>query len=145
MFSGGYGFVVDYLAEVPRSFRNHDFSDLYQNFFDLNPDISTRDRDGINKTFSGLMKIIFPHGEASHDEIEEIFNFAIEGRKRVKDQLMRIDQTYARVNFGYTVKRSRTSTQLRLLKNVNIPNITISRTVTLRLKPVVMSNWISPK
>lgn len=101
MFSEGYGFVVDYLAEVLRSLRNHDYADRYAEYFSLSSDISTRDRDGINKTFSGLMKILFPHGGASKDEIEELLKFAIEGRKRVKDQLMRIDQTYAKVNFAY--------------------------------------------
>jgi ATP-dependent Lon protease len=101
MFSSGYGFVVDYLAEILRSLRNHDYSDRYKEYFSLSSDISTRDRDGINKTFSGLMKIIFPHGEASKAEIEEIFRFSIEGRKRVKDQLMRIDSTYGNVCFSY--------------------------------------------
>lgn len=102
MFSTGYGFVVDYLAEILRSLRNHDFSDRYKALFTLSPDISTRDRDGINKTFSGLMKIIFPHGEAKPEEVEEILKFAIEGRKRVKDQLHRLDSTYERVHFSYT-------------------------------------------
>lgn len=101
MFSSGYGFVVDYLAEILRSLRNHDFSDRYKALFTLSPDISTRDRDGINKTFSGLMKIIFPHGEAKPEEVEELLNFSIEGRKRVKDQLHRLDSTYERVHFSY--------------------------------------------
>jgi ATP-dependent Lon protease len=68
----------------------------------LSSDISTRDRDGINKTFSGLVKILFPDGEASREEIEELLRFATEGRKRVKDQLQRIDSTYGRVTFSYT-------------------------------------------
>jgi ATP-dependent Lon protease len=101
MFSSGYGFVVDYLAEVLRSLRNQDYSDRYQEYFSLSTDISTRDRDGINKTFSGLMKIIFPNGGATQKEIEELLRFAIEGRKRVKDQLMRIDSTYGNVSFNY--------------------------------------------
>lgn len=101
MFSGGYGFVVDYLAEILRSTRNHDYSDRYKTLFSLSSDISTRDRDGINKTFSGLMKILFPHDGASKEEIEELLKFAIEGRKRVKDQLMRIDSTYPAVCFTY--------------------------------------------
>ncbi len=101
MFSSGYGFVVDYLAEVLKSLRSHDFSDRYQRYFQLSSDISTRDRDGINKTFSGLMKILFPQGDATKEEIEEILRFSIEGRKRVKDQLLRIDNTYAKVIFGY--------------------------------------------
>jgi len=101
MFSNGYGFVVDYLAEILRSLRNHDYSDRYKEHFSLSSDISTRDRDGINKTFSGLMKILFPHDGATKEEIEELLRFAIEGRKRVKDQLMRIDSTYGNVRFSY--------------------------------------------
>lgn len=101
MFSDGYGFVVDYIAEILKSMRDADFSDRYQQHFTLGSDISTRDRDGIHKTFSGLMKIIYPHGEASKDQIEEVLRFAIEGRKRVKDQILRIDTTMTEVKFGY--------------------------------------------
>ena len=101
MFSDGYGFVVDYLAEILRSLRNHDYSDRYTEHFSLSSDISTRDHDGINKTFSGLMKILFPGGGASKEEVEELLKFSIEGRKRVKDQLMRIDSTYGDVSFAY--------------------------------------------
>jgi ATP-dependent Lon protease len=101
MFSSGYGFVVDYLAEILRSLRSHDYSDRYREHFSLSSDISTRDRDGINKTFSGLMKILFPHGGATKEEVEVLLRFAIEGRKRVKDQLLRIDSTYGKVRFSY--------------------------------------------
>jgi len=101
MFSNGYGFVVDYIAEVLKSMRSKDYSDRYQDHFTLSPDISTRDRDGIHKTFSGLMKILYPDGEATREEIEEILRYAIEGRKRVKDQILRIDSTMAEVKFGY--------------------------------------------
>ncbi|WP_236238646.1 BREX system Lon protease-like protein BrxL [Pseudomonas rhodesiae] len=101
MFSSGYGFVVDYLAEILRSLRSHDYSDRYKGKFTLSDDISTRDRDGINKTFSGLMKILYPHGEATDAEVEGVLRTAIEGRKRVKDQLLRIDATYPEVRFAY--------------------------------------------
>lgn len=101
MFSSGFGFVVDYIAEILRSLRSHDFSDRYKGKFRLSDEISTRDRDGINKTFSGLMKILYPHGEATDAEIEEVLRAAIEGRKRVKDQLLRIDSTYPAVRFSY--------------------------------------------
>ena len=101
MFSSGYGFVVDYLAEILKSLRSHDFSDLYKGKWRLSDEISTRDRDGIHKTFSGLMKILFPHGGATDAEIEEVLRVAMEGRKRVKDQLLRIDATYPKVNFAY--------------------------------------------
>ncbi|TSE15058.1 BREX system Lon protease-like protein BrxL [Arthrobacter sp. KBS0703] len=101
MFSTGYGFVVDYIAEVLRSMRNLDYSDRYHKHFTLGSDISTRDRDGIHKTFSGLMKLLYPHDQATTAEVEEVLRFAIEGRKRVKDQIVRIDATMTEVNFGY--------------------------------------------
>ncbi len=104
MFSTGFGFVVDYLAEILKSLRSHDFSDRYKKHFSLSEEISTRDRDGINKTFSGLMKILYPQGEATEAEIEDVLRTAIEGRKRVKDQLLRIDSTYPEVRFAYEGK-----------------------------------------
>ena len=121
MFSDGYGFVVDYLAEILRSLRDHDYSDRYQEHFTLVSDISTRDRDGIHKTVSGLIKILYPHGEASAEEIEEILKVAIEGRKRVKDQLMRIDTTYTDVRFAYEDKSGNTYT-VRTLEEEEYPN-----------------------
>lgn len=102
MFSDGYGFVVDYIAEILKSMRVQDFSDRYTPYFTLSSDISTRDRDGIHKTFSGMMKILYPHGEATREQIEEILRLSIEGRKRVKDQILRMDNTISSVKFGYT-------------------------------------------
>ena len=102
LFSDGYGFVVDYLAEILRHTRDLDYSDMLKPFFSLDATLSTRDRTGITKTFSGLMKVLYPHREATEAEIRELIEFAIEGRKRVKDQLMRIDSTYSRVEFTYT-------------------------------------------
>jgi len=120
MFSSGYGFVVDYLAEILRSLRNHDYSEAYKAHFNLSPDISTRDRDGIHKTFSGLMKVLYPSGEAGKAEIEELLQFAIEGRKRVKDQLMRIDTTYPKVKFAYTDNEGK-STTVQTLEEIEYP------------------------
>ncbi len=121
MFSDGYGFVVDYLAEILRTFRNHDFSQRYTEHFELLSDISTRDRDGINKTFSGLMKVLFPHGEATDKEIEDVLQFAVEGRKRIKMQLMRIDPTYATVNFGYKQLQQNKTVLVRTLEEKEYP------------------------
>lgn len=120
MFSLGYGFVVDYLAEILRSLRSRDYSDRYQQYFTLSPSISTRDRDGINKTFSGLMKLIYPNGEASKEEIETLLQFAMEGRKRVKDQIMRIDSTYSEVEFIYENESGETI-QVRTLEEEEYP------------------------
>ena len=121
MFSEGYGFVVDYLAEILRTLRNDDFSQQYADHFELLSDISTRDRDAVNKTFSGLMKILFPHREATVSEIEEILQFAIEGRKRIKDQLMRIDQTYETVRFGYRRAGQEESTLVQTIEEKQYP------------------------
>ncbi len=101
MFSENYGLVADYLAEMLHSMRNHDYSNRYKAHFSLSTDISKRDQDAINKTFSGLMKILFPNDGASKEEIEELLDFAIEGRKRVKDHLIRIDSTFPKVTFTY--------------------------------------------
>jgi len=120
MFSSGYGFVVDYLAEILRSLRNHDYSEVYKAHFTLSSDISTRDRDGIHKTFSGLMKVLYPQGEAGKAEIEELLQFSIEGRKRVKDQLMRIDTTYPKVKFAYTDNEGK-STTVQTLEEIEYP------------------------
>ena len=86
MFSVGCGFVVDYLAEILRNMRSHDYSQFYRNYFEMSADISTCDRTSIENTFSGLVKVLYPHGELFRDEAEELLRFAIEGRKRVKDQ-----------------------------------------------------------
>lgn len=107
MFSEGYGFVVDYLAEILRHMRNDDYSDRYRDLFSLSSDISTRDRDGVNKTFSGMMKLLFPADNATNAEVEEILHLAMEGRKRVKDQLLRIDSTYPETDFSFTACEGR--------------------------------------
>lgn len=121
MFSAGYGFVVDYLAEVLRHLRNQDFSDQYKEYFSLSSELSTRDRDAVNKTFSGLMKILFPQGGASREAVEEVLTFAMEGRKRVKDQLFRIDSTYAAVDFSY-FDTTRESFPVATLEEVEFPH-----------------------
>ena len=121
MFSEGYGFVVDYLAELLRKLRSYDYSLKYQEHFELSSDISTRDRDGINKTFSGLMKILFPDGEAPKEDTEMILKFSIEGRKRVKDQLMRIDFTYPDVSFVYRDLPDGEETEVTTVEETQFP------------------------
>lgn len=102
LFSDGYGFIVDYLAEILRHLRNDDLSLVYQEAgFNLGSQISTRDRDAINKTMSGFLKLLFPNGGATNEELEELLALAIESRKRVKDQLKRIDSTYPETDFHF--------------------------------------------
>ena len=102
MFTKGYGFIVDYLAEILRHLRSEDYSNRPDQFFQVSEKISTRDRDAIFKSMSGLLKLIFPDGGQTEAEVEELLRLAMESRKRVKDQLARIDNTYPEVDFYYT-------------------------------------------
>lgn len=101
MFSTSYGFVIDYLAEMLRYMRDYDYSATYKKWFILSDSISTRDKDGINKTFSGLMKLIYPDENITKEQAEELLEMAIECRKRVKDQMMRIDSTFDVPEFSF--------------------------------------------
>ena len=120
MFTSGYGFIVDYLAEILRHLRSDDLSNRHQAFFSLSDSISTRDRDAVNKTMSGLMKLLFPAGGEKEEEVEELLKLAIECRKRVKDQLKRIDATYPIVEFAYTTKGGMKRT-VQTLEEVQFP------------------------
>lgn len=99
-----YGFVVDYLAEALRELRKHNFTETPDKHFTFGSHLLTRDRKAVRKTFSGLMKIIYPHGEASQEEMVEILELAIEGRRRVKEQLKKMGSfEYYHTSFSYTV------------------------------------------
>lgn len=106
MFTSDFGFIVDYLAEILKVLRKEDHTKAYQQHFDLSTTITTRDKTSIEKTFSGLVKIIYPHGEYTREEAKELLDFAIECRKRVKDQLRKMDETFNDdpVDFSYRTK-----------------------------------------
>ena len=101
LFTDGYGFVVDYLAEVLKHLRTEDFTGAYKKHFEITSEVSTRDQTGFEKTLSGLMKILFPDGNATPLEIEELLAFAMEGRRRVREHILRIDDTFKRHDFIY--------------------------------------------
>jgi ATP-dependent Lon protease len=101
LFTGGYGLIVDYLAEILRYLRSEDFSQRYRKHFELSNDLTTRDREAIQKTFSGLVKLIYPSGTCSVEEERELLHFAIECRKRVKDHILRLDDTFETKSFSY--------------------------------------------
>ena len=105
VFSKEYGFIVDYLAELLRELRKYDFSPILDNKITLDGSLTSRDRVAIRKSFSGMVKLIYPHQELSEVEIIELLDFCIEGRKRVKDQLYIIDETFRSepVEFKYRV------------------------------------------
>ncbi|SDQ82219.1 ATP-dependent Lon protease [Chryseobacterium soldanellicola] len=104
LFTNDFGFIVDYIAEVLKSLRKEDHSKLYQQYFTLSNSITTRDKTAIEKTFSGLVKIIFPDLKMSKEDVKLILDFAIECRKRVKMQLIKMDETFNDdpVYFEYT-------------------------------------------
>lgn len=126
LFTSGFGFIVDYLAEVLRHLRGQDFLHAYQEHFELNPEITTRDRDGVQKTFSGLLKVLFPDGACTKPEIQELLSFALEGRRRVKEQILKLDETFAPVTFSYTDRADRKEHIVVTLEEMQYP--TLART-----------------
>ena len=123
LFTSGFGFIVDYVAEVLRHLRNQDFSHAYADHFELNSEITTRDRDGVQKTFSGLMKVLYAHGTSTKQEIEELLSFALEGRRRVKEQILKLDETFAPVTFSYTDQATGLQTKVLTLEEKQYPTL----------------------
>jgi len=118
MFTNNYGFIVDYLAEILKVLRKEDHMNDYAEFFELSDSITTRDKTSIAKTFSGLIKVIFPHGEFSEEDARLIFEFGIENRKRVKDQLRKMDETFEKVDFSYVNKKTGKKTYIQTLEYI---------------------------
>ena len=121
VFSNEYGFIVDYLAELLRELRKADYSVHLDGKIKLDGSLTTRDKTAVRKSFSGLGKILYPHGEMTDPELLELLDFAIEGRKRVKDQLYIIDETFKAepVEFKYTVLSSGQEVAIETLENQN--------------------------
>lgn len=112
-FSKGYGLITDYLAAILHALRNTDWTNQLDKYAKFDGSLSERDHLAIRKTFSGMMKLLYPNGIITPEEAYELVDFAAEGRKRVKDQLYRIDETfkaepakfqYVNLNNGDTVK-----------------------------------------
>lgn len=121
VFSDEYGFIVDYLAELLRELRKADYSSILDDLIKLDGSLTTRDKTAIRKSFSGLMKLIYPHKQATEQELLELLDFAVEGRKRVKDQLYIIDETFSKepVDFVYTILSSGKEVSPETLENLN--------------------------
>jgi ATP-dependent Lon protease len=105
LFTDHYGFVVDYLAEALREMRKHNFTEVIDRHFSMGAHLNARDRKAVRKTVSGMMKILFPHGEVTQDELAEVLEFAMEGRRRVKEQLKKMGSfEYYQTSFSYTLQ-----------------------------------------
>lgn len=116
MFTSDYGFIVDYLAEILKELRKEDRTHEYAKYFELSDSITTRDKTAIIKTFAGLAKIIYPAGDIDESDCKELLDFAIECRKRVKQQLQKMDETFEEVDFGYINKETGLVTQIETLE-----------------------------
>jgi len=107
LFTSHYGFVVDYFAEALRALRKHNFTETIDKHFGLGSHLNTRDQKAVRKTVSGLMKIIYPHGEISQEELAELVELALEGRRRVKEQLKKMGSfEYHQTSFSYSDRES---------------------------------------
>jgi ATP-dependent Lon protease len=106
-FTDHYGFVVDYLAEALRDLRKHNFTEVIDRHFSLGAHLNARDRKAVRKAVSGLMKILYPDGVVTQDELAEILELALEGRRRVKEQLEKMGSfEYYHTSFSYTLQES---------------------------------------
>ena len=93
-FSKDYGMITDYIAAVLHELRKVDFSSRLRDYADFSKTLSERDHNAIRKTFSGLIKLLYPNGVFTDEEAYEIINYAAECRKRVKDQIYIIAETF---------------------------------------------------
>ena len=93
-FSKGYGLITDYIAAVLHALRNTDMTGLLKYYAQFDGSLSERDHLAIRKTFSGMIKLLYPDLNFTDEEAYEIIEFAAECRKRVKDQLYIIDETF---------------------------------------------------
>ncbi|WP_145524038.1 protease Lon-related BREX system protein BrxL [Virgibacillus sp. SK37] len=102
-----YGFIVDYIAEFFREMRKRTFSDAIDRYFKLGNNLNQRDTNAIRKTVSGMLKLLYPHGEFTKEEVSEVLEYALEGRRRVKEQLKKIGgMEFYDVMFSYIDKET---------------------------------------
>lgn len=101
-FTDDFGFITDYLSEFFREMRKRSFTDAYQEYFRLGRDLNQRDTIAVNRMVSGLVKLVYPDGNFDKEDIREILTFALESRRRVKEQLKKIGgMEFYDVNFSY--------------------------------------------
>ncbi|WKY48033.1 protease Lon-related BREX system protein BrxL [Eubacteriaceae bacterium ES3] len=101
-FTDSYGFITDYLAAFMRELRKISYADAFDKYFKLGNNLNQRDVIGVRKMVSALVKLIYPHGEFDKADILEILRFALEMRRRVKEQLKRIGgMEFYDINFSY--------------------------------------------
>ena len=101
-FTNRYGLIVDYLAEYLREMRKRNFSDAIDRYFKLGRDLNQRDTIAVRRTVSGLLKLLYPHGEYDKEAVARCLDYALETRRRVKEQLKKIGgMEFYDVHFSY--------------------------------------------
>lgn len=103
LLTESYGFVVDYLAEALRELRKHNFTDVIDAHSSLGSHLNTRDARAVRKTVSGLVKLLHPNREVAVEDLRGYLEIALEGRRRVKEQLKKLGSfEYYQTSFSYT-------------------------------------------
>lgn len=106
-FTDDYGFITDYLAEFIRELRKEQYGDALDKYFRLGTNLNQRDTIAVRKMIGGLLKLVYPDGEFSKEQLEEILKLALEMRRRVKEQLKKLGgMEFYDVNFSYIDKDS---------------------------------------
>ncbi len=102
LFTQGYGLISDCFSEFCHAMRKYDFTNSFGNYFSLNNNFNTRDDTAVRRTFSGMAKLIYPNEEMTKEECREILEYSIECRRRVKEQLRKINPAeFSDVGLGY--------------------------------------------
>ena len=101
-FTDDYGFITDYLSEFMREMRKESFGDAFDKYFRLGSNLNQRDTIAVRKMVSGFVKLLYPNGVCTKEDIEEILIISLEMRRRVKEQLKKIGgMEFYDVNFSY--------------------------------------------
>ena len=101
-FTNDYGFITDYLAEFLRELRKEQYGDALDEYFRLGRNLNQRDTIAVRKMVGGLVKIMYPDGEYTKEQLEEILKISLEMRRRVKEQLKKLGgMEFYDVNFSY--------------------------------------------
>lgn len=101
-FTNRYGLIVDYLAEFFREMRKRSFADSIEKYFKLGNNLNQRDVIAVRKTVSGLMKLLYPHGQFNKEDVRQCLEYALQVRRRVKEQLKKIGgMEFYDVHFSY--------------------------------------------
>jgi ATP-dependent Lon protease len=107
-FTNRYGLITDYLAEFMREMRKRSFADAIDRFFKLGNNLNQRDTIAVRKTVSGLLKLLYPNGVFDKEDVRQCLEYALETRRRVKEQLKKIGgMEFYDVHFSYIDQETR--------------------------------------